>query len=336
VTAVSIRFLNRAEVGSLALDADDLVQVVESGLRAHGRGETVLPPKGHLVLDHLVNGHFNILSGYVSPIGRAGVKVIGDYVDNWRHGLPSEVALLTLYEPATGVPLCIMDATALTWQRTGAVTCVGAKHLARPESSVVAHLGARGTAFENLRLLSSSFRLDEIRVVSARPETRSGWPSASRVNWESGPARWRRPSEAVEGADIIIEATRLETPQILIPADAVKPGALVVTYGWIMAVDPVLPFAADKLVVDDWAQCQRGGALHPLIESGQLTAEHVHAEIGQVVAGSKAGRERDDERIVFWHRGFAVSDIVLGHALHERAMARGIGTVLHLFDAAEE
>ena len=115
---ITIRFLSRAQVEQLAPGPSELVEVVAAGLAAHGRGEVVMPPKAHLHLDHLFAGHFNILSGYVGPIGRAGLKVVGDYVDNWRHGLPSELALLTLYEPRTGTPVCIMDATALTWMRT--------------------------------------------------------------------------------------------------------------------------------------------------------------------------------------------------------------------------
>jgi alanine dehydrogenase len=333
---ISLRFLNRAQVEGLLPAADELVGVIESGLHAHGSGETVMPPKAHLVLDHLVNGHFNILSGYVGTIGCAGVKVIGDYVNNWQRQLPSEVALLTLYDPETGVPFCLMDATSLTWQRTGAVTCAGAKHLARRDARVVTHLGARGTAFQNLKLLANEFDLDEIRISSRRPESRERL--AARVRDDLGVASVAVDdiAAACRDADIIIEATRLERPEVLIPADAVKPGALVVTYGWMMAVDPELPFRMDKLVVDDWAQCRHGGALYPLIESGRLTDADIHAEIGQIVCGAKPGRQHADERILFWHRGFAISDIVLGHAIHARAVSAGVGTMLPLLEATEE
>jgi alanine dehydrogenase len=333
---VSLRFLNRAQVEGLLPTADELVRVIELGLHAHGSGKVVLPPKSHLVLDHLVNGHFNILPGYVEPIACAGVKVIGDYVDNWRRQLPSEVALLTLYDPETGVPFCLMEATSLTWQRTGAVTCVGAKHLARRDARVVAHLGARGTAFQNLKLLANEFDLEEIRISSRRPESRERL--AARVRDELGVTgvAVEDTAAACRDADIIVEATRLERPEVLIPADAVKPGALVVTYGWMMAVDPELPFRMDKLVVDDWAQCRLGGSLHPLIESGRLTDAHIHAEIGKIVCGAKSGRERADECILFWHRGFAISDIVLGHAIHARAVKEGVGVMLPLFEATEE
>ena len=142
--------------------------------------------------------------------------------------------------------------------------------------------------------------------------------------------------EAVDGADIVIEATRLEQPEVLIREAALKPGALLVTYGWVMAVDPELPRRVDKLVVDDWEQCRHGGQLHPLIARGDLGREHVHAEIGQIVTGARAGRETPDERILFWHRGFAISDIVLGARLLAEAERQGVGTMLSLLEAREE
>lgn len=334
--SVTLRLLNRAQVESLSPEPAELVNIVSSGLEAHGRKEVVQPPKAHLQLDGVMNGHFNILSAWVAPIRRAGIKVIGDYVDNWRHGLPSEVAMLTLYDPSTGVPVCIMDATSLTWQRTGAVTCVGAMHLAPEEAEVAAHIGARGTAFSNLRLLASKYSLSEVRINSARPESRDRL--AARVEKELGvrARTFSSAAEAVEGADIVIEATRLEKPQPLIPLQAIKPGALVVTYGWMMAIDPAIALTASKIVVDDWAQCKQGGALFPLIASGELTDSSIYAEIGQIAAGLKPGRQSGDGTIVFWHRGFAVSDVVLGNWIYERAEAQGVGTQFELLKAGEE
>ena len=335
-TKISIRLLSRDQVEALSPDPDRLVEVVAGGLAAHGRREVVMPPKGHLHLDHLMNGHFNILSAWVGPARRAGIKVIGDYVDNWKHGLPSEAGVLTLYDPAIGVPLCIMDATSLTWRRTGAVTCAGAMHLAKKDSRIVAHIGARGTAFSNLQLLARKFPLTEVRINSARAETRERL--AARVRSELGlkASCHDTAAEACAGADIIVEATRLEKPEVLIPASSVKPGALVVTYGWMMALDPAVVTGASKVVVDDWAQCQVGGALHPMIVDGRLNDRTLYGEIGQVVAGLKPGREAADGTIVFWHRGFAVSDVVLGNWIYERAVRENVGMVFPLLEAGEE
>jgi len=329
-------YLDHETVTGLLPEPARCIEIVGGGLAAHGRGDVVLPPKAHIQLDDRFNGHFNILPGYAGNVGMAGVKVIGDYVDNHARGLPSEIALLLLSDPATGVPAALMDATRLTWLRTGAVTAIGARHLARPDSAVVGHLGARGTALANLLMLAALFPLREIRINSARPETREALARevTARTGIVARPVATAR--EAVEGADIVVEATRLCRPTVLVEEAWLKPGACLVAYGWVMALDPRLPFAVDKLVVDDWAQCQVGGQLHPLIADGRLTGRHVYGEIGRIVAGFLPGRTSSAERTLFWHRGFAISDIVLGHHVLEQARAKGLGTPLALWRNSPE
>jgi ornithine cyclodeaminase len=336
VAKVELLLLDRPTVESLLPDTPQLLDIIQGGLEAHGRGRVVLPPKAHLNLDDVYNGHFNILSGYAEPTDMAGVKVIGDYVDNYRHGLPSEIALLTLYDPRTGAPRAIMDATVLTWLRTGAVTGLGARYLARRNSAILAHIGSRGTAFGNLAALASQFDLKEIRIASKRSETRE--KLADEVT-----SKLRLRAVAVDSieaaccdADIVVEATRLERPRILIEDAWLKPGSLLVTYGWVMAIDPVTVASVDKRVVDDWAQCCRGGALYPLVKNGSLRDEHIHAEIGQIVCGDRPGRTDVKERILFWHRGFAISDIVLGAWIVDQARRNGLGRWLTLWDGPDE
>ena len=121
--SLELLFLSRDDIAGLDLELDEVLRVVGDGLRLHAAGDVVLPPKHHLSLEAQHKGHFNILPGYVGGgTDVAGVKVIGDYVDNFRHGLPSELALLTLYHGSTGAPYALLDATLLTWMRTGAVT----------------------------------------------------------------------------------------------------------------------------------------------------------------------------------------------------------------------
>lgn len=313
-----------------------VVEIIETGLAAHGRGEVVLPPKSHIDLDDRYNGHFNILVGWAGPNDTAAVKVIGDYVDNYKYGLPSEVAMLTLYDPRKGVPRALMDATDLTTARTGAVTGAGARCLAPPDPKIIGHIGARGTAFANIAAMAGMFDIEEVRINSKRPETREAL--AQKIQEELGiKARAVADAEeAVRGADIVVEATRLEKPMVLIRDEWLKANCLLIAYGWVMAIDPDTVRTADKIVVDDWAQCQKGGQLFPMIQSGELNAKRVHAEIGEIVAGNKPGRTSPDERIVFWHRGFAISDIMLGAHILERAIATKTGQQLLLFDEPDE
>jgi alanine dehydrogenase len=328
VPRLELRFLSKDDVERLALDDADVRRAVEAGLRAHGEGRVVMPPKDHLSLDDRYRGHFNILKGYVEDLDLAGVKVIGDYVDNYRVGLPSEVALLTLYDARTGVPLAIVDATLLTWMRTGAVSAIGARHLARRDSRVLAHVGARGTARFNVRHIDALFDLEEIRVTSRRPESRERFAAELAAELETPVRACATVEEAVRGADIVVDASRLATPEVLVRREWLAPGALVIPYGAVLSTERDLPLVADKLVVDDWRQAAHSewGQYHALIADGTLRPEHVHAEIGQIVAGLRPGRERDDELIVFWHRGFAVSDIAIGALALRRAEQAGVGT----------
>ena len=137
--------------------------------------------------------------------------------------------------------------------------------------------------------------------------------------------------ETVEGADVVVEATRLEAPEPILRTAWIAEGALVVPYGTMSAVELDLLSIMDKIVVDDWRQCGPGnrlGALRPHVDAGLLTAESVHAELGDIVVGRKPGRERDDERILFWHRGLATCDVALGALLVARAAAEGVGTLV--------
>jgi ornithine cyclodeaminase len=328
--ALWLRFLSGPDIDSLGLSDADIVAAVEDAVRAHGDGRVVVEPRMHLVPDNNGAGHFNVLRGHLGRPGVSGIKVVGDFVANYAAGLPSELGLLTLYDPGTGVPLAIMDATLITACRTGAMTAVGAKYLARPDSRVLGHVGARGTAFWNVVLLDAMFNLDEIRVTSRRPESREAF--ARQLAEVTGtPVRvTATAAETFDGADIMVEASRLITPEPLLRTAAVVPGAFVVPYGTISAVELDLLDVMDKVVVDDWREAQSGqfGALRRHVDTGRLSAATLYAELGQIVTGQRPGRERDDERILFWHRGLAILDIAVGLAILRRAEQREAGTML--------
>jgi alanine dehydrogenase len=326
-TEIYLTYLNGPDVAALALGDDEILDAVEGGLLAQGRGETVIEPRVHLTPDPSFRGHFNVLRGYVAPLGVAGVKIVGDYIDNYKRGLPSEMALLNLFDPRTGAPVAVIDAAGITDMRTGAVTALGAKHLARRGSKVLGHIGARGTAYWNVRLLDRLFDFDEIRVHSRRPESRD--PFAERLSRDLGKTviateDWE---SCVRGADIVVEASRLEQPTPLLKTAWIKPGALVVPYGTMSAVELDLTDIMDKIVVDDWGQCRTGmlGSLRAHVDSGRLSERNLHAELGQIVAGQKPGRTSDTETTLFWHRGLSLSDIALGHAMLVKAARLGIG-----------
>jgi alanine dehydrogenase len=328
---IHLTFLNGPDIERLALTDTEILAAVEQALQAQGRQQVVIEPRVHLVPQDSSIGHFNILRGAVLPLGLAGVKVVGDFVNNYKMGLPSELALLNLFDPTTGVPKAILDATSLTDMRTGAMTALGGKYLARKSSKVLGHIGARGTSYWNIRLLNHFFDFEAIRVHSKRPESRTafaetlskdlGKPVLAVDDWE----------ECVRDADIVVEASRLTEPQPLLKTEWIKPGALVIPYGTMSAVELSLTDIMSKVVVDDWGQCRKGlpyGALRRHVDTDRLNEQNLHAELGQIVAGLRTGRENDQETILFWHRGLSLSDIALGHAMLEKAKLLGVGQSL--------
>jgi ornithine cyclodeaminase len=325
---IDVTWLGGPDVDALALTDDEILDAVRGVLDAQGRGATVIEPRMHL-FPRGANGHFNVLRGAVPDA--AGVKVVGDYVDNHRLGLPSELALLLLMDPATGVPQAILNATAITEMRTGAVTAIGAERLARRDARSLGHVGARGTAYWNVRLLCRVLpELDDIRVHSRRAESRDQF--ARRLGEDLGREvraveSWQ---ECLDGADVMVEATRLTSPEPLLRTGWVAPGALVIPYGTVSAVELELTDAMDKIVVDDWGQAGIGplGALRAHVDSGRLSQQNLHAELGQIVCGARPGRERDDERILFWHRGLSTTDVALGRAMLAKARELRLGTRL--------
>jgi alanine dehydrogenase len=323
-----LTYLSRPDVAAAALAEEEILAAVEAGLAMQGRGEAVIEPRVHLEPRAGAEGHFNVLRGFLGgEVAAAGVKVVGDFVGNYTRGLPSELGLLCLFDPETGAPVAVIDASGITEMRTGAVTAVGAKYLAPTRPRVLGHIGARGSAYWNVRLLDRLFGFEEIRVHSRRPESRYGF--AARLSRELGKQVIATPDwrSCAEGADILVEASRLSAPEPLLRTEWIKPGALVVPYGTMSALELSLTDIMSKIVVDDWGQCATGkfGALRAHVEAGKLTAATLHAELGQIVAGLRPGRENGQETILFWHRGLSLSDIALGHALLAKASAIGAG-----------
>ena len=282
--AITIRYLSGHDVAALELGNDEILDAIESSLCAQGNGETVIEPRMHLVPSQAVDGHFNVLRGYIAPGNHAGIKVVGDFHNNYQQGLPSEFGLLNLFDGSTGQPRAVLDATGITEMRTGAVTAVGAKYLAPRQPRILGHIGARGTAYWNVRLLDHLFDFDEIRVHSRRAESREAFAARLEADLDK-PVRvtegWR---ECLDGADILVEASRLTEPQPLFKSDWIKPGALVIPYGTMSTVEDDITDRMDKIVVDDWGQCLIGpfGCLRRHVDSGRVTRESIHGELGEV------------------------------------------------------
>jgi len=319
---------------AIALSDTEVLDAVETAVRAQGNGAVTLDARVHHIPEPTFPGHFNILRATVWPLGASGVtgiKVVGDYVRNHELGLPSELALLTLYDPHTGTPIAIVDATEITERRTGALTTLGARELAAQDSTVLAHLGARGTAFANVTMLDRLFDFREIRVTSRREKSRRAFGKKLEAALGKPVRVLETIEETVVGAHIVVEATRLEQPTPILRTEWLEHCTLLIPYGTMSVLESDVLDTFRKVVVDDWGQCGQDdpfGALRSQVRAGLLTATSLHAELGQIVAGHLPGRTDEGERILFWHRGLATTDVAVAWRAVERARLEGIGTTL--------
>lgn len=323
---MEIEYLGKPEIDALALTNDEILDAIEQGLVAAGQGKTVIEPRMHLTPNPEVDGHFNVLRGYVEPLGYAGVKIVGDFFHNYKRGLPSELALLNLFDPTTGAPKAVIDAAGITDMRTGALTALGAKWLGPKRPKVLGHVGARGTSYWNVRLLDHLFDFEEIRVHSRRPDSREAFGERLQRDLGKEVIVTKDWESCLNGADIMIEATRLTEPTPLFDRSWVRKGALVVPYGTMSTLPLDFVDGFDKFVMDDLGQMRAGhlGALRPHIDAGKISEESFYAEISEIAAGLKPGREGDDETILFWHRGMSTGDIALGAKILEKARSMSL------------
>ncbi len=307
--------LTQSDVRSL-VDMAAAVAAIERAFAAHGRGETQMPVKVYLDLPQF-DGDFRAMPAYFGE--SAGVKWVNAHPHNpERHDLPSVLGMYILSDPATALPLAVMDATLLTAVRTGAAAAVASKYLARPDSSSVGFIGSGVQARTLLAALQVVFgKLDVVAAdVSAEAAEAFARESDGRVGSLADAA----------GCDIVCTATPVREP--VVRREWIHPGTHINAMGadahgkQELATQVLLDAT---VVVDDWEQACSSGEVNVPLESGALSRERIHAALGEIVAGNRTGRATDDEITVFDSTGLAVQDVALARLIYEHARERSVG-----------
>jgi alanine dehydrogenase len=316
--------LSGSDLASLMSFAD-YVEAVEDAFRRHAEegGATPLPlhiPAGggsfHVKAARLTRG-----SGYVA------VKINANFPDNKRcRGLPTIQGAVLLSDGTSGTPLALLDSIEITAQRTGAATAIAARHLA-PEDARVATIcgcGAQG----RIQLIALRHVRDIRRVFAWDCDASSAADYARRMSEECGiavvPAVTLR--EATRASQVIVTCTSAAAP--FLDVDDVAPGTFIAAIGADnpekSEIGPALMGRA-KIVADLRAQCAVMGDLHHAIHAGTMSEGDIHAELGELIAGRKRGRERDDEIIIFDGTGTGIQDVAAAACAYEKARERGAG-----------
>jgi alanine dehydrogenase len=316
------------------LSFSEVIEAVESAFEEKSLGRVQMPAKIYLYY-RKYGGDLRAMPSFLENLAISAVKIVNVHPENPnKNGLPTVMAVITLIDPSTGAPIAIMGGTTITDMRTGAAGGIAAKCLARKNSKIVGLVGAGAQAKTQLiALLQVSSKLEEVRVWSRTEETKRKFVAKIRRDYGHlirivSAASVRK---AVEGADIVVTTTPSRTP--LVMDDMVSAGMHVTCIGADATgkeeLDPKILNRA-KIVVDDWVQASHSGEINVPLSRGMITKENIWAEIGEIVAGLKPGRQRQDEITVFTSTGLAVQDAVTAEIAYSKAKAANVGRFIRL------
>ncbi|WAM26476.1 ornithine cyclodeaminase family protein [Myxococcus sp. NMCA1] len=307
LSAKDLRSLYTVELGLTA---------VERAFRAHGLGESLMPPKVYLSLPSY-DGDFRAMPAFLD--GAAGVKWVNAHPRNpEKHGLPTVRALYILSDPDTASPLAILDGTLLTAWRTGAAGGVASKFLAKKQPRTLGLVGCGVQA----RVLIDSHRalFGDLELLLADASE----AAAKALQAEKG-GRIVSTQEAC-AADIVCTATPARVP--VVKREWFQPGAHINAMGadapGKQELDARL-LTEGRVFIDDTEQALHSGEVNVPLHDGLLRPEQIAGTLGEVVSGKKPGRTSDTELTVFDSTGLALQDVALARALYDAALKRGLG-----------
>jgi alanine dehydrogenase len=327
---MELLWLSEKDVASL-IHVKDAIPLVEQAFLALGTGRAQMPPKTYLDFKEY-QGDLRAMPAYlpVGPGGKpfAGVKVVNSHPKNPEKGLPTVSAVLVLNDPATGMPLAVMAAGALTDVRTGAAGGVAAKHLARPNSTVVGLVGCGRQAITQLKAAASLWPIREVRVAGRDLREAQEFCKARADSVEAEFVPCAGPEQACQ-ADVVITTTPSRQP--VVKAAWIRPGTHINAIGADAPGKQELEsaiLAKARVVVDRAEQAFHSGEVNVPLSTGALKPEQVVGDLGEIVAGKKKGRLSAEDITVFDSTGLAVQDVAVGAWVYQKAVERKIGTWL--------
>ncbi len=318
-------YLSRKDIESLGVGMEEVLVAVDEGFRLKGLGRVEMPPK--IGIHPARDSFIHAMPVSVKDLGAAGMKWVSGFPGNIENGLPYISGLLILNDPNTGIPLAVMDCTWITAMRTGASVGVSAKYLARSGASVAAFLGCGVQARTSLAALIVALpQLRDVRCHDLHATARfivemgARFPSLKFTACAS-------PTDVAHGADVLVTAIPIVThPEPPLDADMLKEGGLAVSLDYDSAWTS-RAMRQCKFVTDDLEQLQYTKA-HGAYFAG--IPQVVHADLGELAARKKVGRESAHERIFSMNMGIAVDDVVTAILLYRRAIERSVGVQFDL------
>jgi ornithine cyclodeaminase/alanine dehydrogenase-like protein (mu-crystallin family) len=318
-------YLSHDDVMAVGMTMADIIDALEIAFREKGKGLTEMPPKPGI---HPGGGDnfIHAMPAYIPAMKAAGVKWVSGFPENHKMGLPYITGLLILNDPETGLPISVMDCVWITAMRTGAASALSARYLARPESSVIGILACGVQGRTNLEAMKVLFPIKRVLAydVDKNKSRRYAEEMGSRFSLDVVPVS--TPREAVSGCDIVVTSGPiLKKPHATIQSGWLDAGAFASLVDFDTYWHPEAMAESDKFCTDDTQQLfhyQQNGYFQNI--------PALHADLGELVVGQKTGRETSTERTMTANLGLALEDMAVAPLIYQRALEKGIGTLLAL------
>jgi alanine dehydrogenase len=316
------------------LSVGDALRVCEQVYLMHARGSVVLsnPPSFKLDVADGFHNHWHVKSVFLKDIPTTGVRVYNYFDDGVRNtvGALDCTRYIVLSDPHSGEPVAIVDEHWSYAIRSTAAATIACKWVGPRNPKILGLVGIGTMGMNSLRCLATMYKFEEIRCTSRRPQSRAAF--AEKWSQELGIPVIAKDTveEVVRGADIAVGGTT--SGDIVTREPWLKPGCTFISLAR-RELDPAGWSKMDKVVIDSWEFNMLQREFRRMVEGGLFSRAQLHGEIQELVAGSKPGRERDEERILIHTTGLVSQDVALAHFMYRRALELGRGVWLPAADS---
>jgi ornithine cyclodeaminase/alanine dehydrogenase len=319
-----VLILKRQDVESV-LQMGDSIDILERAFAELSAGTAILPLRIGITAPE---GLSLYMPAYLQGMNALACKVVSVYKKNpEKHGLPTTIGKVLLQDPETGDVLCMMDGGYLTAMRTGAVSGLATRLLAREDPGQVAAIfGAGVQARMQLWAVCEARDVRRAMVYDVRPEAAGEFAQAMGAKLGI-PVQVAQDADEMLEADIICTATSSPTP--IFDGTQVKPGTHINGIGshspGARELDSAI-VARSLLIADSREAClnEAGDVMLP-IQEGAITADHIHAELGEIVAGQRPARTSASQITLFKSNGLAIQDAATALLVYQKAREAGLG-----------
>lgn len=323
--------LNRKEIASI-LEVKTAIKAVEAAFKELGEGNVEMPPRVPIFVEEY-NGAIGFMPAYLRKTKVLGIKAMSHYEKNpEKHNLPTLLGLIILSDPETGFPFAVMDAALITAMRTGAAGAVGAKYLSRQDSETAGLIGMGKQGTSQILALNEVRKLQKVNAYDVNKKTHASFLEALEGIIDAHVEVTDTPEDAVRCADIVITCTPSTQP--IVKPDWLEQGMHITAIGADMPkkseLYPETFGKIDKIVVDSLEQALIVGELKIPLSKGIINKNSIYAQIGEIVAGRKPGRQNDKEITLFKSTGLAIQDVSTAYEVYNIAKERHIGTEVNI------